>query len=170
MNYELVFGKNGIQSLQLYEIPPGTHTFKIDISGGLATLGLSNKIINIPTTYNSNGTAESSTASVSIITPPVPLFTTCPAPVPVTATTVSLAATISSSTYDSLSWSSTGGASMSVSGTATSKNVLYTITDADRARGFVDIRLRVMRAGCDNAATCRISIYGQMLTNPDKLS
>ncbi|WP_084299411.1 GEVED domain-containing protein [Dyadobacter tibetensis] len=158
-----LYGKSGSQELTIYQIPPGTSTFKIDLSAGTATFNLASTISNLPTKYNSTG--KSNTASdaqaVKINKGPTLNITTasCGSAVPFSTTNISLTGTATNSVNST--WTSGTSGLITNTGSASAPAGTYTISDQDRANGYVNITLMgVSSAGCDNATSCRIGIEG----------
>ena len=165
-------GKTGVQSLEIYQLPPGTSTFKIDIVAGTANLNLASTIKDIPVTYNPGGssaTAQDATG-VTVGVPPTASIN-CPASVNASATTLNITG-ITTGTGGStpVKWSSNTNGIFTANGTSSNAapDYNYAITDIDRANGKVDIQLNVLSAtGCEAVAYCTVPITGTQMDYGD---
>ncbi len=156
-----IYGTSGTQTLPLFTLPPGTSTFQVDIDMGSATANVTAQVTGIPTIYNASGSTVIATdaTGVTISATPTAAINTCPGTVTIAATTVNFSSN-STTNAASVEWKSNTGGSFLAGGSLSSPTALYTITDQDRANGYVDVSLRAINGGCDAEASCRVLITG----------
>ncbi|MCP4091529.1 MAG: hypothetical protein GY746_17340, partial [Gammaproteobacteria bacterium] len=147
-------GNSGSNTLELYNLPAGSSTLDLDIVLGSTQTDLSFTVHQISTQYNASGDA---TTTSSLYPGNVPTITgTCPTDVTIAATTLTLA--YSTTGASSVQWTSGSNGSFA---NPTSASTTYTISDIDRANGYVDLSLQALSArGCDNTISCLVNITG----------
>lgn len=154
-----LFGKNGIQNLNIYQLPAGTSTFNIDINLGTSLANLGVRIDSLPTIFNASGKSNLATDAGGVSIAPIPAINgfTCPSPITVGANIVFTG--ISTVNASTVKWSSSSVSSIPNGGSVSNPSLNYTPTSKDIANGYVDIALTATTStGCDATKSCQIKI------------
>jgi gliding motility-associated-like protein len=154
-----LYGKTGVQSLPIYQLPAGTSTFTIDINLGSALTNLGVRVDSLPTIFNATGSSNLATDAQGVSIPALPTISgfTCPAAI-TAGNTISFSG-ISVNNASTIKWASTTLASIANTGSLTNPSITYTPTPTDLANGFVAISLTALNsAGCDVTRSCQVVI------------
>ncbi len=164
--------QSGTRLLTIQKLAPGTSTYKIDIAAGTVTFNLASTIINIPLTYNAGGMSATAQDATGVTINPAPAaIINCPAGVTAQAATLQITGTTTGTGGATpIRWSSNTNGTFTANGTSTNAapDYNYTITDLDRAQGFVNLQLQVLSAaGCEATAYCQVPITGAQMDYGD---
>jgi|GEM_PF-5473687 hypothetical protein len=165
-------GKSGLQALRIYQLAPGTSTFKIDIVAGTTSFNLTSTVLDIPAVYNAGGRSATAQDATGVTISALPTATiNCPASVSALATSLTVTATTTGAGGSTpVKWSSNTNGIFTANGTSSTAapDYNYTITDLDRANGKVDLQLNVYSAtGCEGVAYCTVPITGTQMDYGD---
>jgi hypothetical protein len=131
-----LYGKTGVQSLPIYQLPAGTSTFTIDINLGSALTNLGVRVDSLPTIFNATGSSNLATDAQGVSIPALPTISgfTCPAAI-TAGNTISFSG-ISVNNASTIKWASTTLASIANTGSLTNPSITYTPTPTDLAKRF----------------------------------
>ncbi|MBX7225093.1 MAG: SBBP repeat-containing protein, partial [Chitinophagales bacterium] len=154
-----LYGKNGTNYLDIYDIPPGTSTCMIDINMGSTITNLSAMIDSLPTVINSTGQSNIATDIQGVTPLAQPTLTgwTCPAPILIGGN-ISFSG-LSTTNVSTLQWVSNTAGNISNNGTLVNPSLIYTPTPLDIANGYTAISLTAYSSGgCEISKNCQIKI------------
>lgn len=154
-----LYGKTGVQTLPIYQLPAGISTFKIDINLGASLTNLGVRIDSLPTIFNASGSSNLATDAQGVSIPSLPNINGFGCPAAINAGGTITFSGISTTNSASVKWASSSVASVPNNGSVSNPFLTYTPTPTDLANGFVAISLTALNsAGCDATRSCQVAI------------